>query len=114
MIDRFGRGLFTKIFGRESLLYNSASLGRKEMHIVHENIKRSQKYVNHILCKFPKKTCKYHPSQNKLMLFYGTTDHLSFYMIYVDFFGTLQRYSIVYVDMHNCFIYLDSNASLQK
>ena len=89
MIDRFGRGLFTKIFGRESFLYNSASLGRKEMHIVHDNIKRSQKYVNHILCKFLKKTCKYHPSQNKLMLFYGTTDHLSFYMIYVDFFGTL-------------------------
>ena len=86
MIDRFGRGLFTKIFGRESLLYNSASLGRREMHIVHNNIKRSQKYVNHILCKFLKKMCKYIPTQNKLMLFY---DHLSFYMIYVNFFGTL-------------------------
>ena len=64
-----------------------------------------RKHVNIIL--------SFYSCQKKIDAVYGTTDHLSFYMIYVDFFGTLQRYSIVYVDMHNCFIY-DSNASLQK
>ena len=89
--------LKSRRFGRESLLYSlwfvlplsySASLGRRKIHIVHDNIKRSQKHVNHILCTFLKKTCKYLFSQNNLM-FYGATDHLSFHMIYVNFFGTL-------------------------